>query len=138
MKDPGVLFPNQNQKNYLAIGTALMTKMTLLSGDKSNHSKDRTGGERVYKGRQHENPDNEPTKEVRGSIMKWCKNDCHDKPMWCGCKNCMNRADYSTAWKKRNESKETDSAKEMKNTSSEFKIALAAMTSPEDFAALQE
>ena len=59
--------------------------------------------------------------------------------MWCGHKNWMNRADYSATWKKRNESKETDSTKdEVKNTSSEFKIALAAITSPEDFAPLKE
>ena len=69
--------------------------------------------------------------------MKWCKNDGHDKPMCCGHENCMNRADYSAAWKKRNQSKETDSTKdEVKNTSSEFKIALADMTSPEYFAVL--
>ena len=68
--------------------------------------------------------------------MKWCENDCHANPIWCGCKTCLNRGDYSKAWKKRNEVKET----RYDNTSdnSELKIALAAMTSPEDFAVLQE
>ena len=69
--------------------------------------------------------------------MKWCKNDCHPRPMWCGRKNCMNKADYSAHWKKKNEAKKKDASKE-DFSSSEFKIALAAMTSPEDFAALQE
>ena len=68
--------------------------------------------------------------------MKWCKNDCHAKPMWCGRKNCLNRADYSKEWGKNNEVKETKDDNASDN--SEFKIALAAMTSPEDFAALQE
>ena len=48
----------------------------------------------------------------------------------------MNRSEYSAAWKKKNESKESENTYE--GSSSEFKIALAAMTSPEDFAALQE
>ena len=69
--------------------------------------------------------------------MKWCKNDCHPRPMWCGRKNCMNRAEYAAEWKKKNETKKKD---EHNNdfSSSEFKIALAAMTSADDFAALQE
>ena len=53
--------------------------------------------------------------------------------MWYGCKKILDRADYSAELKKRN-IKKSNSEK----PSSEFKIALAAMTSPEDFAALQE
>ena len=72
--------------------------------------------------------------------MKWCKNDCHSKPMWCGRKNCLNRADYSAEWRKRKAEKGNGEEKpnEDEKSSSEFKIALAAMTSAEDFAALQE
>ena len=62
------------EKNYLALATALMTKMTSLSKDKGNLSKDKKSGERVYKTWRYENPDNEYMKEVRGGIMKWCKN----------------------------------------------------------------
>ena len=57
--------------------------------------------------------------------------------MWCGRKNCMNRSEYAAEWKKKNEAKKKDGPKE-DFSSSEFKIALAAMTSPEDFAVLQE
>ena len=48
-----------------------------------------------------ENPNKEATKQVRGSNMNWCTNDCHKKPMWCGCKKCLNREDYSKAWKEK-------------------------------------
>ena len=68
--------------------------------------------------------------------MNWCSNDCHDQLMWRGRKNCLNRAGYSKEWQKKKEGKSTsgDGAK----SSAEFKIALAAITSTEDFEALQE
>ena len=83
-----------------------------------------------------ENKDNKPTKVVRGSTMNWCKNDCDEKPMWCRRNNCLTRSDYSVAWQKKKKSKDSNSGNDI--SSSEFKIALAAMTSPEDFEALQE
>ena len=140
-KNEFVLKPEnkEEEKNYLALATALMTKMSSMSNGSSGGNSggssgiDERKGSRTYQAWRYENPDNAATKEVRGSIMKWCKNDCHDKPMWCGRKNCLGRADYSAAWKKRNAGKSNS-----EKPSSEFKIALAAMTSPEDFAALQE
>jgi len=68
--------------------------------------------------------------------MNRCSNDCHDKPMWCGRRNCLNKAYYSKEWQTNKEGKRTsgDGAK----SSAEFKIALAAITSTEDFEALQE
>ena len=50
----------------------------------------------------------------------------------------MNRADYSEAWKKKKGGNDKGSKAQSSNASSEFKIALAAITSPADFAALQE
>ena len=60
--------------------------------------------------------------------------------MWCGRKNCLNRSDYSVEWKNRNENKDKvkDNDDTSTGSSNEFKIALAAMTSADDFAALQE
>ena len=129
------------KQNFLALATALMTKISSMNTDNqeqsnTDRSKGNNRGERTYLPWRYENPDNKATKLVRGSTMKWCKNDCHERPMWCGRKNCMNRSEYSAAWKKKNESKESENTYE--GSSSEFKIALAAMTSPEDFAALQE
>ena len=82
-----------------------------------------------------ENPDNKPTKIVRGSTMKWCSKDCHEKPMWCGRRNCLDRADFTDAWKKKKAAVDSSTGSD---SNSDFKIALAAMTSPEDFAALQD
>ena len=128
----------EGEKNFLALATALMTKMSTMNGNGQGSSneknKNNNKGDRTYQPWRFENPENNTTKIVRGSTMNWCTNDCHEKPMWCGRRNCMNRADYSAAWKKKSTSKNA----EKKDESSEFKIALAAMTSPEDFASLQE
>jgi len=68
--------------------------------------------------------------------MNWCSNDCRDKPMLCGRRTCLNRADYSKEWQKKKEGKSIleDGAK----SSAEFKIALAGIISTEDFEAWQE
>ena len=85
-----------------------------------------------------ENLDGLKTKIVRQSKITRCSNNCHDKPMWCGRKNFLSCADYSAAWKKNKGDNDEDSNAQSSSASSEFKIALAAITSPEDFAALQE
>ena len=71
--------------------------------------------------------------------MKWCANNCHPKPMWCGRKNCLNREDYAA---KNGGTKGGEEAEKGKSTgnvgvSSDFKIALAAMTSSQDFETLK-
>ena len=64
--------------------------------------------------------------------------------MWCGRKNCINRADYATAMQKKRENKDSSngstnsSSSSNPNVSKDFKIALAAYTSAEDYAALEE
>ena len=70
-----------------------------------------------------------------GTTMNWCTNNCHEKPMWYGRKNCMNMADFSKAWQKKKDEKSMsdDGAK----SSAEFNIELAAITLTEDFEALQ-
>ena len=130
-------------KNYLALATEIMRKMTSMTSGSPKVNDKRTE-ERTYQPWRFENPDNSKTKEVRGSIMKWCENDCHSRPMWCGRRNCLNRADFSAEWKKKNETKKrneagTENKRENNELStSEFKIALAAMTSADDFEALKE
>ena len=125
------------------LATEIMKKMTSMTSGSSKVNGNRTG-ERTYQPWRFENPDNSKTKEVRGSIMKWCENDCHSRPMWCGRRNCLNRADFSAEWKKKNETKKrneagTENKRENNELStSEFKIALAAMTSADDFEALKE
>ena len=60
--------------------------------------------------------------------------------MWCGRKKFLNRSDYSAGWEKRSEEKRNseDVPKKDKQSSCEFKISLVAMTSPVNFATLQE
>ena len=81
--------PTQDQrsrrgKNYLALATALMTKMSTFTNNKQNGSSGKgKENDQTYQAWRYENPENKATKEVRGSTMKWCTNDCHDQPMWC-------------------------------------------------------
>ena len=100
--------------------------------------------ERQYQAWRYENPDNETTREVRGSTMRWCTNDCHSKPMWCGRKNCLNRADFAKAMKEKRERAKAEKGNENNEDSKkpkfnkDFKIALQTMTSNEYFKTLQE
>ena len=85
-----------SEKNYLALATALMTKMSTISEKKQDRSNSNgKGSERTYQEWRFQNTDNKETKEVRDSTMKWCTNNCHPKPMWCGRKKCLNIVDYS-------------------------------------------
>eukprot|EP00957_Ditylum_brightwellii_P097376 7416486-Ditylum_brightwellii.AAC.1 len=63
--------------------------------------------------------------EQNGRTWKWCKNNCHPKPLWCPRPNCLNRKEY----KEQMQSEGTDgkSAGEKLNTTNDFKVALAAM-----------
>ena len=126
------------EKNYLALATELMKKMSDYKQPAGAQRERATEGERTYKAWRFENPDGLKTKMIRQNKMTWCSNDCHEQPMWCGRKNCMNRSDYSEAWKKKKGGGNEGSKAQPSNGSSEFKIALAAITSPADFAALQE
>ena len=78
--------------------------------------------------------------------MKWCSNYCHPQLKWCGRKNCMNKAEFA---KKMQESQQKEaknqSGSERKSESvsdgkpsNEFKIALAAMCSEEDYQFLEK
>ena len=74
--------------------------------------------------------------------MKWCSNNCHDKPMWCGYKTCVNRADYATRMQKKRDDKgitdNRSSSTDKSNISKGFKIALAAITSAKDYVSLED
>ena len=74
--------------------------------------------------------------------MRWCSNDCHPKPMWCGRKNCMNRADYAAKYGGTNFNKDNknnaEGSEKVQPMSKDFKIALAAMTTKEDYETLSK
>ena len=62
--------------------------------------------------------------------------------MRCGRKNCFNRADFATNMQKKRDEKgsnENSPSSNNKNSiANDFKIALAALTSAEDYASLED
>ena len=71
--------------------------------------------------------------------MKWCEKDCHEKPMWCGRKTCRGKAEFADMMRKRKAEKQSEeSPAAKKDFAEDFKIALAAMTSAEDYQTLTE
>ena len=104
----------------------------------------REKGPPTYLPWRYENPDNTATKDVRGTTMIWCRNYFHNKPMWCGHKNCINRAEYATVMQKKRDHKNsgnsgaTPSDNSRPNVSKNFRIVLAALTSAEDYVSLEE
>ena len=131
------------EKNFLALATQIMEKLNNPSQSNPDGGSTNQSGKakRTFLPWRFENPDNAATKEVRGTTMKWCTNDCHPRPMWCGRKNCLNKADFASKMKAAKESKgnsEDSSDKKKENgLSNDFKIALAAMCSSEDYKTLE-
>ena len=113
------------------------------SSSLNNVPKTANSGIRLRNGRElkawrFENPKNEKTKTLKdGTVMRWCTNNCHPKPMWCGRQNCLNKAEYAA----KNGGGRKNEKNEKKNQKlpvlDDFKIALAAMTSSEDFETLK-
>ena len=125
---------------------AMMAKFTdAMSSSASANGKSESGGggkKREFQQWRYENPNNDKTKLVRGTTMKWCKNDCHDKPMWCGCKTFINKAKYAKKMqeerhKAKGSSDSSSGSGDMK-VSEDFKIALQAMTLSDDFKMLEK
>ena len=142
-RDPG---NHTDEKNFLALATDLINKFKPNQGA-NDKGEDKLGsrGKRSYLPWRFENPDGAKTKEVKGTMMRWCSNDCHPRPMWCGRKNCMNKADFAKMMEesgKRGDRNEQSREKGQSNgpdykPSSEFKIALAAMCSEDDYRLLE-
>ena len=124
------------EKQYLALAT-LVEKLTQEKLSQKTGRTGRGGGKpRTYAAWRFSNPENESTKTINGRTMKWCTNDCHDRPMWCGRPNCLNREDFAAAGKMRKTAKEGQEG--VSKVSEDFKIALAALTTEDDFAALAD
>ena len=138
----------KGEAKFLALATSILQTMK-DGGFKSNGGKGSSGGsaDSNYKDQngkplkmwRFENPENAQTKELNGRTMRWCTNDCHPKPMWCGRKNCLNKADFARKMEEREKggTEKKDSAPGGAQYSKDFKIALAAMMSAEDFKAIK-
>ena len=74
----------------------------------------------------------------------WCNKDVHSAPCWCPRKHCRSKADLKEYLKDRSSSKENNSGnagsgvQENVKENDDFKIALAAMVSAENFKLLEE
>ena len=80
-------------------------------------------------------------KEVKGTTMSWCENDCHKKKsMWCVRRNCLDKEDFAKNMeRKRSESKTNSGNNESKiPNSADFKIALASIISAEGIQTLND
>ena len=128
----------EKEKNFLALATEILEQ---ARGKSNNDTSSRT---RTYQEWRYLNPEGAKTKVVEGTTMKWCKNDCHKQPMWCGRRNCMNKEEFAHHMRNKREKgpkkerQEGDKSKGGIKVNDEFKMALAALTSPEDFAILDE
>ena len=118
-----------DDKNFLT----LATEMVKTEVDKRLSSLGRGDGGRTQPGWQYNNPNVDKVKRVRGRTYKWCNKDCHAQPMWCGRRTCLSKEEYATKIAK------NDGRKTNKPTmSKDFRIALAALTSVEDYEALED
>ena len=74
--------------------------------------------------------------------MKWCDKDCHPQPMWCGRKACMSKSEYAEFMDGKRKGKDKEDRDKNKSgkqrISKDFRIALAALTTAEDFASLED
>ena len=81
---------------------------------------------------RYDNPEGKEKMIRDNHEFKWCSNDCHKKPQWCGRRNCLPRAKYKARRDNNNQAKNNSETGKIK-TSEEFKVALSAITSETDF-----
>ena len=76
----------KEEKNYLPLATELMIQFSKINKNPEDGARTPKEGDgiRSYLPWRYENKDNLATKETRGITMRWCKNDCHDKPCVAG------------------------------------------------------
>ena len=120
---------------YLALATEIIRTLGTPNGTRNGQGGAGEGGNQ--QGWRFSNPENLQQKKIGGRVMKWCSSDCHRKPQWCGRRNCLNNADYEEAVKKRKEKRSTKDTTTIHNPK-DFRMALAALTTKEDFDPLEK
>ena len=132
------------ESNILALATQILAKVNggkTQDPDPGGSNQNGTNGKRNFPAWRFENPNGDKTKSVRGTTMKWCTKDCHQQPMWCGRIKCLSRAEYAEAMAEKRKQNGKNSTKDDKRTpgiSEDFRVALAALTTAEDFASLEQ
>eukprot|EP00957_Ditylum_brightwellii_P197901 15076416-Ditylum_brightwellii.AAC.1 len=88
----------------------------------------------AYSSWRYQNPDSKKTIQKGNHALKWCTNDCHAHPMWCSQSNCLPYKEYQ---KKREEEGKGGVGNELKKRDN-FKVALLALLSDNDFKSIKE
>ena len=138
----------EKEKNFLALATEIL-EQTRTNGNGRGRTpnpdnNDESNRTRNYQEWRFSNPDGAKTKVVEGTTMKWCTNDCHKQPMWCGRRNCMGRSDFAKHMQNKRgkgskkEGPDGNKSERCFRANDEFKMSLAALTTPEDYAILDE
>ena len=124
------------EKNFLALATEILQQAKIANRTPEPRDKGNKDPKRTYKEWRYQNPDGATTKVVDGTTMSWCTKDCHAKPMWCGRTKCHSKAEFAEFLKKKGEKGTKREFTSTPKVTDEFKIALAALTTPEDYAML--
>ena len=125
-------------KSYLTLATQVLQKFESVCNEQTERRKGKRGNDFPnYAPWRFDNSEGLTEKVIKGKTMKWCQSDCHPKPMWCGRKVCVDKADYIASLNKRNKTKLDGDKNEKMKVNKSFRLALAALTSEEDFARLE-
>ena len=116
---------------FLALTAQIEKLEKAINAKKGNNSNNGDGNNRT--GWRYQNPDNKTELVRNNKTHKWCDKDCHPQPQWCSRPNCMNKADY----KKAMENKQKANVGQNNKFSNNFKVALSAIVSDEDYKALE-
>ena len=133
----------KDDANILALATEILRNVTSTQNGKQPKDGPNLTGEangKQFQAWRFQNPDNAKTKLVRGSTMTWCTKDCHQQPMWCGRKRCLSKTEYATMMADKRDGKgkaKVDSPNNGSKVSNDVRNAVAALTTPDDFAALE-
>ena len=125
-------------EKYLALATEILR--SYQKSEDTNRRPSYKGRCQAHENWRYNNPDNLKEKIFNGKTLKWCTNDCHRRPQWCARKNCLSREEYRMK-QRVNEEKNVaqDGADQfMMKVTRDFKMAFAALTTEEDFKALEE
>lgn len=124
-----------DSKKFLALATKMVLLKLSDSDLKVSEKSTNNSGKRTFLPWRFENKEGATTKVVRGTVMKWCKNNCHRQ-------DCLNKADFAKKMKEmRNEgssSANDDTKSSKQNVLNNFKIALAVICSNDDYKSLKE
>ena len=80
----GKLESESRESNILAFATQILGNVNLGQDTTAKDgNRNPTGGDggKKFQPWRFENPNNDKTKLVRGTVMNWCSKDCHQQPM---------------------------------------------------------